>query len=125
MRRLRRRQAEAVPDIAGDPASSCETAPDDSFSAAEKSIAAAANALNVTLYTDEEVTQAALAAAARIDSEVERMQRSGELRSVNKSYQSYRIEASARGERVMRYQDWMRRYKEDLLRKLAATLRYL
>jgi hypothetical protein len=88
-------------------------------------VATAARVLNVELYSDEEIVPAAMAAAERIDSEVERMQRRGELRSVNKSYQTYRLEATARGEKVMRYQDWMRQYKENLLCKLAATLRQL
>jgi hypothetical protein len=122
-RRLRRRQAESMRAVSNGPASPCsENAADDSFRLAEKAIAAAARDLNVGLYNDEEIVQAAMAAAARIDSEVERMQRSGELKSVNKSYQSYRIETSARGDKVMPYQDWMRQYKENLLCKLAATL---
>jgi hypothetical protein len=122
-RRLRR-QAQPPRINRGNSTAPCsEAAPDDSFRLAEQTIAAAAEALNVGLYTDEEIIQAAMAAATRIDSEVERMQRAGELKSVNKSYQTYRIEASARGDKVMRYQDWMRRYKENLLCKLAATLR--
>lgn len=125
-RRLRRRQTDLLPSVPGKTTAQSEpAAAEASARLANESIAAAANALGIALHTDEDIVQAAMAAAARVDSEVERMQRAGELKSVNKSYQSYRLEASARGERVMRYQDWMRRYKEDLLCKLAATLRYL
>jgi hypothetical protein len=125
-RRLRRCQPEPTCGDSGSPALPCGVAvADDSIRRAEESIAGAARALNVGLYTDEEIFQAAMAAAARIDSEVERMQRCGELKSVNKSYQIHRLETSARGDKVMRYQDWMRQYKENLLCKLAATLRQL
>lgn len=124
MRRLRRRQAEPTRGNSRDLIQTISTAAaDDSIQVAEQSIAAAARNLNVDLYTDESITQAAMAAAARIDTEVERMQRLGELKSVNKAYQTYRHEASAHGGKVMRYQDWMRQYKENLLCKLAATLR--
>lgn len=88
-----------------------------------ESILDAARLLNVALQTDQEVIDAALAVAARIDSEVDGMQRRGELKSINKSYRAYRIEASARGEPVLRYQDWMGGYKDKLVRQLAATLR--
>jgi hypothetical protein len=90
-----------------------------------ESITRAAKRLNIALQTEQELLDEAAAVIARIDGEIERMQQRGELKSVNKSYQSYRIDASARGERVMRYVDWMRDYKAGVVRKLAATLRYL
>jgi hypothetical protein len=126
MKRMRRHQA--VP-CTGNPAEMTiprgEATTDAFLLLAKAAIVSAAGALGVALYADEEVFQAAMAAAARIDLEVERMQRCGELKPVNKSYQTYRIESSARGERVMRYQDWMQRYKENLLCKLTAALRSL
>jgi hypothetical protein len=89
------------------------------------SIARAAKRLNVALQTEQELLDEAAAVIARIDGEIERMQQRGELKSVNTSYRAYHIDASARGEPVTRYADWMRDYKAGLVRKLAATLRYL
>jgi hypothetical protein len=65
----------------------------------------------------------ALSAAARVDDEIERMQRSGALKSVNRSYRDYRLQACTRGERVMTYAAWMIRYKASLIREIAANLR--
>jgi hypothetical protein len=80
---------------------------------------------NVSLYSDDEILEQATAAIARIDDELERLRQSGGLRPINKSYQSYRHDAAAIGERVVPYAQWMLGYKEELVRKLAATLRYL
>jgi hypothetical protein len=80
---------------------------------------------NVDLHSDEEILEQATAVIARIDDELERLRKSGDLRPVNKSYQSYRCEAAAKGERVVPYARWMLGYREELVRKLAATLRYL
>jgi hypothetical protein len=67
----------------------------------------------------------AMTVVARVEAEIERLQRSGELKSVNKSYRAYRIEASARGEKTLRYDEWMGKYRENLVRQLAAALRYV
>ena len=80
---------------------------------------------NVDLHSDEEILEKATAVIARIDDELERLRQSGDLRPVNKSYQSYRRDAAAKSERVVPYGQWMLGYKEELVRKLAATLRYL
>jgi hypothetical protein len=80
---------------------------------------------NVDLHSDEEILEQATAVIARIDDELEHLRQSGDLRPVNKSYHSYRCEAAAKGERVVPYAQWMLGYKEELVRKLAATLRYL
>jgi hypothetical protein len=90
-----------------------------------QAVVRAAKQRNVDLHCDEEILDQATAAIARIDDELERLRRSGDLRPVNKSYQSYRHEAAAKGQRAVPYAQWMLGYKEELVRKLAATLRYL
>ncbi len=91
----------------------------------QASVARAAQRLGVSLLSDEEITDEADRAIARLDVEVERQMQSGGLKSVNKSYRAYRLETSARGERVLRYADWIERYKANLMRDIAANLRLL
>jgi hypothetical protein len=98
---------------------------DGAASSACQAVVRAAKQRHVDLHSDEEILEQATAVIARIDDELERLRRSGDLRSVNKSYQSYRCETAAKGERVMPYAQWMLGYKAELVRKLAATLRYL
>lgn len=88
-----------------------------------KEIAAAAKHLRVTLYSDDEISLEAAAIIAHVDEQLETLQRSGELKFVNRSYRVYRIESSARGEKVLPYADWLNKYKENLVRQLAAALR--
>jgi hypothetical protein len=92
---------------------------------ARQAVVRAAKQRHVDLHSDEEILKQATAAIARIDDELERLRQSGDLRPVNKSYQAYRRDAAAIGERVVPYAQWMLGYKEELVRKLAATLRYL
>ena len=94
------------------------------FAAANESIVGAARQRNVALFAEEEVSAQAMAIIARVEDELERLRQSGDLKSVNRSYRTYRLEASARGERVLRYADWMSKYKQKLVRELAAALRY-
>jgi hypothetical protein len=96
---------------------------EDSCSLACNAVLAAARRLNVLLQSDDEIADEAAVVAARIDAEVERMRQSGELKSVNQAYRKYRIEATARGERVMSYAEWMRKRKEKWVREAASTLR--
>jgi hypothetical protein len=98
---------------------------DDAALSACQAVVRAARQRNVDLHSDEEILEQATAVIARIDDELERMRQSGDLRPVNKSYQSYRRDAAAKGERVAPYAQWMLGYKEELVRKLAAALRYL
>jgi hypothetical protein len=90
-----------------------------------QAVVRAAKQRSVDLYSDEEILERATAVIARIDDELEHLRQSGELRPVNKSYQSYRRDAAAKGEHVVPYAQWMLAYKEELVRKLATTLRYL
>ncbi len=90
-----------------------------------EAIRAAAKKLGVAVQTDDEIAVEAMTVAARIALEMRKQQQSGELKTINQAYRSYRLEASARGERALRYDAWMQRYCEDLVRKAAATLRQL
>ncbi len=76
------------------------------------------------LYTDEEIVVAATAAIARVDEEIERQRRAGELKSVNRSYKIYRTETTARGGMALPYAQWFNEYKANLVRQLAAALRF-
>jgi len=73
--------------------------------------------------SDDEICNEAMLVAARVDREIERMQRAGEMKSANRSYRNYRLEASRRGERILRYAEWMDHYKANLVREIAANLR--
>jgi hypothetical protein len=90
---------------------------------AQESVARTAKRLGVSLSSDEEIAEEAMRAITRLDAEIERQMQTGALKSVNKSYRAYRLEASARGESVLRYADWMERYKANLVREIAANLR--
>jgi hypothetical protein len=90
-----------------------------------EAIRAAAKELGVAVQTDDEIAVEAMTVAGRIALEMRKQQQSGELKTINQAYRSYRLETSARGERALRYDAWMQRYREDLVRKAAATLRQL
>jgi hypothetical protein len=92
---------------------------------ANQALNGAAARLHVVLYSNEEVTRDAMSAIARVEVEFARLQRSGELKSVNRSYRVYRQDASARGEKIVPYVKWLSKYKENLVLQLAAASRYL
>jgi hypothetical protein len=94
-------------------------------SAAEAVVLAAAKKLNVALYTEQDIADAAMTIAARVDAELQQQHQSGGLKSINKAYRGYRLDSSARGERVLRYDEWMRKYRENLVRQIASTLRQI
>jgi hypothetical protein len=73
--------------------------------------------------SERQIRSDALIVAARVDAEIDRLQRAGGLKSVNKSYREYRLEASLRGERVRPYAAWLEAYKAELVREIAANLR--
>jgi hypothetical protein len=101
-----------------------ETAADAARHAGD-AVVRAARQRHVDLHADEAILAHATDAIARVDAELAQLRRAGDLRTVNKSYQTYRLEAVARGERVVPYAQWMLSYKENLVRQLAAALRFL
>lgn len=86
-------------------------------------VSEAARRLGIVLQCDDEIGAEAMKVAVRIDAEMQKQQQSGGLKTVNRSYRTYRLETGARGERVLRYDEWMRKYKENLVRQVAAALR--
>jgi hypothetical protein len=95
-----------------------------SLRSAQTAIEKAAKRYGVTLYPDETIAAAATAIVTRMDQEVERLRQTGELKSVNQAYRTYRAELAARGEKALCYGEWMRRYKENQVRRLAAAWRH-
>jgi hypothetical protein len=93
------------------------------FSSTCDAVLAAAQRLNVLLQSDDEIVDEAAVVAERVEAELEKLKQSGGLKSVNQAYRNYRLEATARGERVVRYAEWMRKYKENLVRQAASALR--
>jgi hypothetical protein len=114
-------------ELRGGGASSSPRLAEDSsvFSSARDAVLAAARRLNILLQSDDEIAAEAVVVADRVDAEVERLQQSGGLKSVNQAYRNYRIEATARGERIVRYAEWMRKYKENLVQQAASALRHI
>jgi hypothetical protein len=97
--------------------------PGDAIQRASASISRAATRHEVLLQSDESLVEEATLAITRLEDEIERQKQAGTLKSVNAAYRQYRLDATARGERVMRYADWMDRYKEKLVREIAVNLR--
>jgi hypothetical protein len=91
---------------------------------ADQAIIATARRLQVALHSEKEVAADAMAAIARMEEEFASLQRSGGLKSVNRSYRLYRQDARARGEKIVPYARWLGKYKENLVRQIAAALRY-
>ena len=91
---------------------------------ADQAFIAAAARIPVSLYSDAEITADAVAAIARVEQELESLRGAGALKSVNRSYRIYRQDSAARGEEIVPYAIWFSKYKENLVRRLAAALRY-
>jgi hypothetical protein len=122
--KMRRRKANAVPQ----PATAAGAG--GKFDSQQLSLACAdvedtARRYGVALFSDDEIAAHAAEITARIDGELEKLKESGGMKSVNRAYKAYRAESSGRGERVLRYDEWMRRYRADLVRQAAAALREL
>jgi hypothetical protein len=90
---------------------------------AGRAVVSAAKRLGIVLRSDNEIADEASAVIARLEDEIAAQQRRGELKSVNRAYRDYRLAASARSEKVMRYAQWMERYKAKLAREIAQNLR--
>lgn len=77
----------------------------------------------IALLADEDITAEAMHAIARLDGEIERQMQAGGLKELNRAYRDYRLQTSARGEPVLRYAQWMERYKVKMIREIGANLR--
>ena len=97
----------------------------DAASRLRRAVISAAKRLGIVLRSDDEIAGEAAAVIARLEAEMAAQQRAGGLKSVNRGYRDYRLEASTRGEKVLRYADWMARYKANLVRDIAQNLRAL
>jgi len=113
--RLARRKAQAAVDGRG----AHSHAPGEIAAA----VAASAARLRVALHSDSEICAEAERVITRVHEEIVKLQRSGDLKAVNQSYKEYRMQASARGEKVPPYADWFNKYKAKLVHGLAAALR--
>jgi hypothetical protein len=113
-------RCESQDDVAGSSRSAYSPAMHDVSAAVE----GVAKRLRIMLYSDDEICADAERVIARVEEELENLKRAGELKSVNQSYRAYRLQASARGEKAARYADWFNQYKANLVRELAAVLRY-
>jgi hypothetical protein len=121
--KMRRRESDTRSvAAAGDSWVDCDS---QEMSFACTALADVARRLGVALFSDDDIAAHAAEIAARIDAELQKLKDSGGLKSVNQAYKAYRLETSGRGERVLRYDEWMRRYRADLVRQAAAALREL
>lgn len=116
-------EAECVADGALRSFRRARNASSDPCALACASVVRAAERLAVELRSDTDVDAEAMRAMARLDQEIAKQMRSGALKSVNRSYRQYRLEASSRGARVLPYAKWMDGYKVTLMREIAANLR--
>lgn len=90
----------------------------------DQTLVSIAARLHVALYANDEISSDALAVIARVETELGALQHAGELKSVNRSYREYRQNSSARGEKTLPYARWLCKYKQNLVRELAVSLRY-
>jgi hypothetical protein len=121
--KMHRRESNAASvAAAGDSSIDCDS---QEMSFACAALADAARRHGVALFSDDDIAAHAAEVAAHIDAELKKLKESGGLKSVNQAYKAYRLETTGRGERVLRYDEWMRRYRADLVRQTAAALREL
>jgi hypothetical protein len=91
---------------------------------ADQVLITAAARIPASLYSDAEITAEAVAAIGRVEQELESLRVAGALKSGTRSYRDYRQDAAARGEKIVPYAIWFSKYKGNLVRQLAAALRY-
>lgn len=84
----------------------------------------AAHRLAIVIYSAEDISHEAEAVIARVEHEIENLRQAGEMKTINRAYRSHRMQASARGDKVLPYAEWFNKYKQNLVRRLAAALRY-
>ena len=115
----RQLRSRVSPDDAGLPTNGSAPSPADIGAAVTR----AARRLHITLYSDADILREAENVISRVEAELESLQRTGAMKSVNRSYRAYRMESSARGEKVRPYAEWINDYRANLVRQLAAALR--
>jgi hypothetical protein len=82
-----------------------------------------ADQLGIILATDESVNHHATQALATIEAEFERLQKSGALQSLNRSYREYRIAQNAAGKTAIPYYGFVWNYKLKLVASVANASR--
>lgn len=92
--------------------------PDD----AERAILLACDELGAEIQTDAQLQAAAGAAVDRVDSEFERLLKSGQLRDLNAKYREYRLAKNAAGEKAQRYGAFVQAEKVKLVQKTASIV---
>lgn len=90
---------------------------------AAAAIEKAAERLGIRVWPDEEIAAEAVGLIASVEEQLEHLRRGGQLRAVNRSYRTHRMQAAARGEKTPTYAAWFADYKADLVRRLAKALR--
>jgi hypothetical protein len=96
---------------------------DSALSCARAAVLGAAEELGIALQSDQETDAQAMNVAARIEAEMHKQQECGGMKSVNKAYRAYRLAASERDERALRYHECLSKYRESLVRQAAFALR--
>ncbi len=84
----------------------------------------AAHRLAIVVYSAADILREAEAVIARVEHEIENLRQAGEMKTINRAYRSHRVQASARGGKVLPYAEWLNKYKQNLVHQLAAALRY-
>lgn len=118
MARLRRHESRAAARTAASAASH------DSPAVIAAMVENAAQRLAIVVYSAEDISHEAEAIIARVEYEIENLRQAGEMKTINRAYRSHRMQASARGDKVLPYAEWFNKYKQNLVRQLAAALQY-